>query len=86
MCSVMPYVPHFIAMPFVLRVRDFTARDVISAKCFCGAGPFTIAPHWLHSRHTEHEFLRRIMDHMKCPACGAKDTLMWQTFRAEPSR
>lgn len=80
----MPYVPVFIAMPYVIRVNDLAVMHVISLKCLCGAGPWTIAPHWLRSRYSEFEYLRWVFDGMKCPSCGAVGGLVWQTFRAEP--
>lgn len=84
--SAMPYVSIFIAMPYVIRVNDLTVRDVVSMKCLCGAGPWTVAPHWFRSRHHEATHLRHVLDAMRCPACGSVGGLTWQTFRAEPPR
>lgn len=77
----MPYAPHHIAMPFVLRPKDLGPTDIIEARCLCGAGPWRFTRAEMVERYGPHEFCRGIFDPMPCRRCGARGGIMWQTMR-----
>lgn len=77
----MPYAPHFIAMPFVLRTGQLGAQDIIEARCLCGAGPWVFTRADLVERHGPHEFCRWVFECLPCKRCGARFGITWQVMR-----
>lgn len=77
----MPYEPHHIAMPFVLRTGSLGEADIIEARCLCGAGPWHFTRADLVARYGASEFCRGIFEPMPCRGCGARGGIMWQTMR-----
>lgn len=72
----------FIGPLYTLHVDDIGARHAVRVKCLCGTGPWDLHGFWLRQRYSSSEFLRRIVEGLKCPACRSRNTMAWDIVEA----
>ena len=74
----------FIAPLYTLRVNNLEAAHAIRVGCFCGAGPWYLHGFWLRQRYGQFEFLRGIVEGLRCPECQKRDVMAWTIVEATP--
>lgn len=72
----------FLGPLYILRVASLGPQHAIRISCMCGAGPWYLNPFWLRDRYPPSEFLRAIVEGLKCPRCHARDMMAWTMVEA----